>query len=35
MTLFNAAGGEGLYGRALDRFFAGKRDQATLAILGH
>ena len=33
MTLFDAVDHSGLYGRALDRFFAGKRDDATLAIL--
>ena len=33
MTLFDAVDGGGLYGQALDRFFAGERDQATLAIL--
>jgi uncharacterized protein (DUF1810 family) len=34
MTLFEAAGGgAGTFGRALDSFFAGVRDAATLALL--
>jgi uncharacterized protein (DUF1810 family) len=33
MTLFDAVDGGDLYGRALDRFFAGKRDDKTLSIL--
>ena len=34
MTLFEAAGGGSLYGQALDAFYAGQRDEATLALLG-
>jgi len=33
MTLFEAAGGSERFGLALDRFFAGERDDKTLAIL--
>jgi uncharacterized protein (DUF1810 family) len=33
MTLFDAVDGRGPYSRALDRFFGGNRDQATLDIL--
>jgi uncharacterized protein (DUF1810 family) len=35
MTLFNAVDGGDLYSHALDRFFAGRRDDKTLAILGN
>lgn len=33
MTLFEAAGGGALFGEALDAFFAGNRDEATLSLL--
>jgi uncharacterized protein (DUF1810 family) len=33
MTLFDQVDHGGLYGRALDRFFAGKRDEATVEIM--
>ena len=33
LTLFEAAGGGALVGAALDRWFAGLRDKATLAML--
>jgi uncharacterized protein (DUF1810 family) len=33
MTLFDAVDGSSLYGQALDRFFDGMRDKATLDIL--
>lgn len=33
MTLFEAAGGGALYGLALDDFYAGQRDAATLSLL--
>jgi uncharacterized protein (DUF1810 family) len=33
MTLFEAACGGERFGRALDAFFAGKRDQLTLELL--
>ena len=33
MTLFEAAGGDARFAEALDAFFAGERDQATLALL--
>jgi uncharacterized protein (DUF1810 family) len=33
MTLFDAVDSRSLYGEALDRFFGGNRDQATLNIL--
>ena len=33
MTLFDAVDHGGLYGRALDRFFAGKPDEATVEIM--
>jgi uncharacterized protein (DUF1810 family) len=33
MTLFDAVDGSGPYSRALERFFGGNRDQATLDIL--
>jgi hypothetical protein len=33
MTLFDAVDGGNLYRQALDRFFDGKPDQATLDIL--
>jgi uncharacterized protein (DUF1810 family) len=33
MTLFDAVDSRGPYSRALDRFFGGNRDQATLDIL--
>jgi len=33
MTLFEAAGGGERFARAIDSFFAGQRDQRTLAIL--
>lgn len=33
MTLFEAAGGGALFGRALDEFFSGNRDAATLSLL--
>jgi len=32
MTLFDSIDAGGLYGQALDRFFGGERDQATLAV---
>lgn len=34
MTLFEAAGGGTRFGAALDAFYAGERDTATLALLG-
>lgn len=34
MTLFEAAGGEACFGEALDAFYTGERDPATLALLG-
>ncbi|MCB2059855.1 MAG: DUF1810 domain-containing protein [Novosphingobium sp.] len=34
MTLFEAAGGDARFGRALDAFFDGRRDAMTLALLG-
>lgn len=34
LTLFEAAGGGALFGRALDGFFDGQRDRSTLKILG-
>jgi len=34
LTLFEAAGGGALFGDALDRWFGGERDGATLARLG-
>ncbi len=33
MTLFEAAGGDARFGKALDAFNDGERDQATLALL--
>lgn len=33
MTLFEAAGGDARFGRALDAFYGGERDQRTLSIL--
>jgi uncharacterized protein (DUF1810 family) len=33
LTLFEAASDEALFGRALDAFFAGERDRATLDLL--
>jgi uncharacterized protein (DUF1810 family) len=33
MTLFEAVGGDHVFGDAIDRFYQGKRDQATLDIL--
>ena len=33
LTLFEAAGDDDLYGAALDRWFGGERDDATLALL--
>jgi len=33
LTLFEAAGSDDLYGAALDRWFGGERDDATLALL--
>jgi uncharacterized protein (DUF1810 family) len=33
LTLFEAASADPLFGRALDRFYDGKRDPATLALL--
>jgi uncharacterized protein (DUF1810 family) len=33
MTLFGAVGGQAIFRRALDRFYQGMADQATLAIL--
>ncbi len=35
LTLFEAAGGGPLFGRALDAFYGGERDRRTLAMLGH
>jgi uncharacterized protein (DUF1810 family) len=35
MTLFDAAGGQAIFRRALDRFYQGTPDEATLAILDH
>lgn len=34
LTLFEAAGGELLFGQALDAFYKGERDRRTLAMLG-
>ena len=34
MTLFETVSQDGLFGKALDRFYAGERDQATLDFLG-
>lgn len=34
LTLFIAAGGGPLFTAALDRWYGGKRDQVTLALLG-
>jgi uncharacterized protein (DUF1810 family) len=34
MTLFEAAGGETRFGAVLDGFYAGKRDQRTLDLIG-
>lgn len=34
LTLFEAAGDEGLFGAALDRWFSSTRDSATLHLLG-
>lgn len=34
LTLFEAASGERLFGAALDRWFDGRRDDATLRLLG-
>jgi len=34
MTLFEAAGSDSRFGRALDVFCGGDRDQATLDLLG-
>ena len=34
LTLFEAAGGGPLFGRALDAFYAGDRDRRTLGLLG-
>jgi uncharacterized protein (DUF1810 family) len=34
LTLFEAAGGDRLFTAALDRWFDGKRDERTLALLG-
>jgi uncharacterized protein (DUF1810 family) len=33
LTLFEAASGEALFGRTLDCFYAGERDEQTLALL--
>jgi uncharacterized protein (DUF1810 family) len=33
MTLFEAAGGDARFGKALNAFHSGERDQATLALL--
>ncbi|HET9627984.1 MAG TPA: DUF1810 domain-containing protein [Novosphingobium sp.] len=33
LTLFEAAGGDRLFGEALDAFFSGERDPLTLALL--
>ncbi len=33
LTLFEAAGGDRLFAAALDRWFEGRRDEATLALL--
>lgn len=33
MTLFDAVGGGDLYGQAIDRFYGGERDKATLVIM--
>lgn len=33
LTLFEAASGDPLFGRALDGFFSGERDERTLALL--
>lgn len=33
LTLFEAAGGDSLFGAALDRWFGGERDEKTLALL--
>ena len=34
LTLFEAASGDPLFGRALDAFYAGERDARTLALVG-
>lgn len=34
LTLFEAAGGGALFGRAIDGFFEGRRDENTLRIVG-
>ena len=34
LTLFEAAGGERLFAAALDRWYGGRRDEATLRLLG-
>jgi uncharacterized protein (DUF1810 family) len=34
LTLFEAAGGERLFSAALERWFEGHRDEATLSLLG-
>jgi uncharacterized protein (DUF1810 family) len=34
LTLFDAAGGEPLFAAAIDRWFAGAKDEATLRLLG-
>lgn len=34
LTLFEAAGGGAIFGEALDRWFDGQRDDATLRLLG-
>jgi uncharacterized protein (DUF1810 family) len=35
LTLFEAVTGEALFGAAVDRWFAGSRDDATLQLLDH
>jgi len=35
LTLFEAATGNAVFARALDAFFAGRRDEATLRLLGN
>lgn len=35
LTLFEQAGGERLFAAAIERWFDGRRDEATLRLLGH
>ena len=34
MTLFEAAGGDAVFGRVLDAFYGGERDPATIRLIG-